>query len=127
VLSSFVVAVAAIVAVIESGIALGIGTVVLWIVGAVRVWRKVSQTQTGPFGLANVLPAYLIAVPVLVTLLQLTLVDRAVASSRHRAIRNAGPLIEAITMRVTTRPLRTGSTSGSINAIYRFEPTVPNV
>jgi hypothetical protein len=72
------------VATVQGGFALGIVSLAF----AVSVARKAWFSSR--------VPVYLVVVPLLVALVQLTFVDRAVASSRLRAIRNSAPLIAAI-------------------------------
>jgi hypothetical protein len=72
------------VATVQGGFALGIVSLACGVSVARKAWSS------------SRLPVYLVVVPLLVALVQLTLVDRAVAFSRQRAIRNSAPLIAAI-------------------------------
>jgi hypothetical protein len=86
--SSLVAAVVALVAMIQSGFALGILVLLLWVYALVR-FRRGS-------GAASVLPLSLVVVPAAAALMQYPLLERAVTFSRATAIRNSAPLIAAI-------------------------------
>ena len=72
------------VATVQGGFTLGIVSLACGVFVARKAWSSSS------------VPTYLVVVPLVVALVQLTLVDRAVAFSRQRAIRNSAPLIAAI-------------------------------
>jgi hypothetical protein len=80
-------------AIIQSGFVLGFAIVVLWIWVLRKAWTCFRSKSSKR---ASALPFYLVAVPVVVALLQWALVERAIESSRNRAILNSTPLIAAI-------------------------------
>ena len=80
-------------AVVQSGFVLAFAVIVLWVCVLRKAWttfRKPSADRT------SAVPFYLVAVPVVVALLQWAFVERAIQSSRNRAILNSAPLIAAI-------------------------------
>lgn len=79
-------------ALIQSGFALTVFAVALWVYVLIRVWPSLKRKAERP----SALPFYLVAVPVAVALLQFTLLERAVEFSRNRAIVNSASLIAAI-------------------------------
>ena len=82
-------------AVVHSGFVLACAVILLWLFLLRRTWvrfRRGAEATTS----ASVLPFYLIAVPVVVTLTQFMFVERAIEFSRNRAIHNSAPLIAAI-------------------------------
>jgi hypothetical protein len=81
---------------VHSGLTLGI--IVLAAAGYVvrRALTTLGKLRRGTPDAPSVIPLYLTIVPVASALLQLALVERASASSRYRAMRNAAPLIAAI-------------------------------
>ena len=79
-------------AIMHSGSVLGVTVVVLWLFLLRKAWLRLRQRTVT----TSVLPFYLIAVPVVVALVQFTLLQRAVEFSRNRAILNSAPLIAAI-------------------------------
>ena len=83
-------------AVVQSGFVLGFAIVVLWFWLLRKAWTNVRRTSTTPSDSASAIPFYLILVPVVVALLQWAFVERAIESSRNRAILNSAPLIAAI-------------------------------
>jgi len=79
----FVWAFVAIAALVQNGFALSVLVLAAGIFAAKRVWRRIT-------------PLDLIVVPILVALVQFTLIERAVVFSRNTAIHNSAPLIAAI-------------------------------
>jgi hypothetical protein len=77
------------VALMSGGYALGAATLLAALGG---LWRLKSRLEAEP----RTATVYLVAVPPIVFLLQLTLVGRAVEFSRNRAIQSAAPLIADI-------------------------------
>jgi cbb3-type cytochrome oxidase subunit 3 len=80
-------------AVVQSGLVLGFVIVALWVYVFRKVWSKYRQTSPAR---ASAIPFYLVTVPVVVALLQWAFVERAIQSSRNRAIQNSAPLLAAI-------------------------------
>lgn len=79
--------------ILHSGFVAGFAIVALWICVLRKAW---SNFRTASPARASAIPFYLVAVPVVVALLQWALVERAVQSSRNRAILNSAPLVAAI-------------------------------
>lgn len=83
-------------AIMHSGLVLGFAIVALWIWVLRKAWTNLRRTRTTSPERASALPFYLVVVPVVVVLLQWALVERAIESSRNRAILNSAPLLAAI-------------------------------
>ena len=80
-------------AVMHSGFVLGFAIIAVWVVVVRKAWTNFRNRS--PLG-ASVVPFYLVALPVVVALLQWAFVERAIKSSRNRAILNSAPLLAAI-------------------------------
>lgn len=81
-------------AVVHSGFVSGFAIVAVWVWVLRKAWTNLRRTKT--LDRASALPFYLVAVPVVVALLQWAFVERAIQSSRNRAILNSAPLLAAI-------------------------------
>lgn len=91
-----------IVAVVHSGYALGFIILALWLFFLFRAWVWLRRIRGVTTHSPSALPYYLVIVPVVVVVLQFTLLERAVEFSRTRAIQNSAPLIAAIERYRTT-------------------------
>jgi len=78
----------------------GLSLAVVVLLGAIyatrRAWRTVSRFRRDEPDVRHVMPLHLTIVPLAVALLQFVVVGRAEEFSRHRAMRNAAPVIAAI-------------------------------
>ena len=83
-------------AIVQSGFVLGMAIVVLWLWLFRKAWANARQTSTTASDRASAIPFYLVLVPAMVALLQWAFVERAIESSRNRAILNSAPLVAAI-------------------------------
>lgn len=83
-------------AIVQSGFVLGFVIVALWIWALRKAWTNFRRTDNTSSPRASAVPLYLVAVPVVVALLQWAFVERAIESSRNRAILNSAPLLAAI-------------------------------
>jgi len=83
-------------AVMQSGLVSGFAIVALWVWMLHKAWTNLRRTRSTPLERPSALPFYLVAVPVVVALLQWAFVERAIESSRNRAILNSAPLLAAI-------------------------------
>ena len=83
------------VAMAQSGYALGVSVLILWIIIVSRVIRWFKRRESAP-QIRSALPFYLVIVPVVVVVFQFALLERAVEFSRNRAIQYSAPLIGAI-------------------------------
>jgi hypothetical protein len=83
-------------AIMQSGFVLGFAIVALWVCVLRKAWTTFRRIDNSSPPRASAVPLYLIAVPVVVALLQWAFVERAVESSRNRAILNSAPLLAAI-------------------------------
>jgi hypothetical protein len=83
-------------AVLHSGFVLGFVIVALWICVLLKAWSNFRRTSSASSERVSALPFYLVAVPVAVASLQWAFVERAIESSRNRAIRNSARLLAAI-------------------------------
>lgn len=81
-------------AVVQSGFVLGFAVIAVWVCVLRKAWTNLRRTKT--LDRASAVPFYLVAVPVVVALLQWAFVERAIQSSRNRAILNSTPLLAAI-------------------------------
>lgn len=86
----------ALAAVVQSGLVLGFAIAALWVWMLLKAWTSLKRKKTTPPERPSALPLYLVAVPVVVALLQWAFVERAIESSRNRAILNSAPLLAAI-------------------------------
>lgn len=93
--SLFVCAATALAAIAQSGFALGIIAVVLCAYVVYRSLPMFKQTG-GELPASDMLPLYLIILPVVIATMQHAFLDHAVTFSRNRAIRNSASLITAI-------------------------------
>src|SRR5690606_31428353 len=100
VVSSFVWGLVGLGALVQCGLALGFLTGGRWGYAVLRAWPMIRLRIAQ--GSGNILPAYLIVLPVLVASSQLLLVGPAVEFSRNRAIRNSASLIADIERYRTT-------------------------
>lgn len=82
-------------AVVQSGFVLALAIVALWLWMLRKAWAN-TRAGTAPADRVSAVPFYLVAVPLAVALLQWAFVERAIESSRNRAILNSAPLIAAI-------------------------------
>jgi len=94
--ASFVWALVLVVALIHSGLAFGIVVLAAGGYAVRRTLTTLGKLRRGATDAPSVIPLYLIIVPVASALLQFALVERAIESSRNRAMHNAAPLIAAI-------------------------------
>jgi hypothetical protein len=85
-----------VIALIHSGIALGILVLAAGGYLVRRALPTLGKPRSGMPDGPSVVPLYLIVVPLVSALLQLALVERAIEFSRNRAMGNAAPLIAAI-------------------------------
>ena len=90
--SSIVWAAVCLVALMNSGYALGVFTVALWVYVVIKVWPGLKHKAER----RSAVPSYMVAVPAVVALLQFGFLERAVEFSRNRAILNSAPLIADI-------------------------------
>lgn len=94
--SALVWVVVCVAAVAQSGFALGFAALALGGYAARRAWPRLKSLNGAKPDAPNVLPFYLLVVPVAVALLQFGVLGTAVEFSRNRAIRSSAPLIAAI-------------------------------
>jgi len=94
--SSLVWALISVVAAIQSGFALGLAAVALWVLAVRMVWPSLKRMSGTKPAAPSIFPAYLVFVPMAVALLQVALLGPAVTFSRDRAIRNSARLVAAI-------------------------------
>lgn len=80
-------------AVVQSGLVLGFVVVAVWVCVLRKAWSNFRQRLPDR---VSAVPFYLVAVPIVVALLQWAFVERAIESSRNRAIQNSAPLLAAI-------------------------------
>ena len=80
-------------AIVHSGFVLGFAIMAVWVCMVRKTWT-ISRRRSSER--ASAVPFYLVAVPVVVALLQWTFVERAIESSRNRAIQKSALLIAAI-------------------------------
>jgi hypothetical protein len=80
-------------AIVQSGFVLGFAVIAVWACVLLKAWADFRQRAAER---PSAIPFYLVAVPVVVALLQWAFVERAIQSSRNRAILNSAPLLAAI-------------------------------
>ena len=80
-------------AIVHSGFVLGFAIIAVWVCVLRKAWTNFRRRSPER---ASAVPFYLVAVPVVVALLQWAFVERAIESSRNRAILNSAPLLAAI-------------------------------
>src|SRR5262245_60094871 len=89
-------ALVAVFAVLQSGFVLGVLVLVAGVWAARSARRTLASLRGGMTVRPHGFPTYLAIVPLTCAVLQFALIDRAIESSRLRAMRNAAPLIAAI-------------------------------